>query len=125
MAHTTSIPNLAFWLHLLILFFAWSGPFLVWWPIMVLSYGYTVWQFWFFGKCLVNDMHGQEEREGYTLYAEIFDHLGISYDAFLVKRIVRGPLYPILICFTLFWQVYLENEALWLHKAWWLSWIGQ
>lgn len=110
-----STLNTAFWLHLLLLIAGWTGPFLISWPYMVIGYVLIFLQFLVFKKCLVNDLHDLNDNNYYTFYTFLFECVGINLTPPQEKKLfifVRRPLYPILISFTLFWQLYLGFEPL-------------
>ena len=96
-----------FWFHLFFTVIAWVGPFLIWWPLMLIGYGWTVYQFWKYERCLMNGMHGLSEENNYTFYAYLFEMVGIPTNRPLIKKVVRGYLYIILGAFTFLWQVVL------------------
>ena len=110
-----STLNTAFWLHLLLVIAAWVGPFLFSWYLMVTGYTLIFLQFLVFKKCLVNDLHDLSDDNYYTFYTFLFECVGIHLNQKQQKRLfifVRRPLYPIMIAFTLFWQLYLGYEPL-------------
>lgn len=110
MTTTKSTLNTAFWLHLLLVLAGWLGPFLFSWYLMVTGYTLIFLQFLVFKKCLVNDLHDLDDNNYYTFYTFLFECIGIHLSKANQKRLflfVRWPLYPILIAFTLFWQLHL------------------
>lgn len=104
--------NATFWLHLLVTILAWVGPFLFSWQLMVLAYGLVQLQFWFFGKCLMNEQHDLKEEDNYTFYAYLLEYLGFNFDRKIVKNIVRNGLYIFFGIFAYCWQAVLGNEAI-------------
>ncbi|MCR9290979.1 hypothetical protein OAF63_05020 [Saprospiraceae bacterium] len=107
------IFNGMFWVHLLIMVLAWTGPFLVSWWLMILAYLAVQFQYAYFKKCLMNEKHDlQEHEDNYTFYAWIFEQLGFNPNRKRLKFYVRNVYNYCLGTFTIFWQVVLGNEPL-------------
>lgn len=101
-----------FWLHVILVIIAWLGPFVFWWPLMVGGYLIIQCQFYIYKACLMNGVHGLEEVDDNTFYAHLFESWGFHPNRKKLKFFIRQILYIVLALFTLFWQVYLGNEAL-------------
>ncbi|MFK7809125.1 MAG: hypothetical protein AB8F74_15085 [Saprospiraceae bacterium] len=104
--------KLIFWVHIVLVFIAWFGPFIFWWPLMVAGYSIIQLQFYVYKACLMNGMHGLEEQDDTTFYSHVFEYMGYRPDRKKLKFFIRQVIYIVLALFTIFWQVYLENEHL-------------
>lgn len=113
-SQTTNVEyNGMFWAHLLVMVLAWAGPFLIWWPVMLLAYIAVQFQYRFFNRCLMNEAHALHEQDDYyTFYAWIFEQMGFKPNRKRLKFYVRNVYNYCLGTFTVIWQVVLENEAL-------------
>ena len=101
-----------FGLHLLVTLLAWVAPFLFCWKWLVPLYGLVMLQFAVFGRCLMNEQHGLRETEERIFYTELLEKLGFRPEPRLLKRVVRGWLYPTLAAVAVLWQVLLEKPHL-------------
>ncbi len=107
----SSTLNFTFWLHVVITFLAWVGPFIIDWRLMVVAYLVVQLQFIFFKKCLMNDGHEIEDDEDATFYSYVFSLIGIEIPRKPVKLFVRNGLYLCLGLFSFIWQYTLGNKA--------------
>ncbi len=101
-----------FWLHVILVFIAWFGPFIFWWPLMVAGYSIIQLQFYIYKACLMNNMHDLQEVDDTTFYSHVFEHYGYYPDRKKLKFFIRQVAYIMMAIFTVFWQVYLGNEHL-------------
>ncbi len=101
-----------FWLHVLLVIFAWTGPFLFYWPYMVAGFVIVQFQFYYFNACLMNKAHNLAEEDNTTFYSHLFESWGLQPNKKKLKFFVRQILYITLAFFTLLWQVYLGNESI-------------
>ncbi len=108
--------KLSYWLfygiHLIMVFFAFTGPFLINGLLMVIIYLIISFQFFIFKGCLFNKTHGLTNPNA-TFYSDLLWKLGISHSDLWITKFVRRFLYPLLALLTLFWQYVLEHEPLW------------
>ena len=101
-----------FWLHVVLVIAAWTGPFLFSWQYMVLGFGIIQAQFYIYKSCLMNAVHGLEEEDNTTFYSHLFESWGFKPNRKKLKFFIRQILYIALGLFSIFWQAYLGNEAL-------------
>ena len=106
------MKNLSFILHVFFLLLAWFAPFLFSWKILVPVYAGVVLQFLIFKRCLMNESHDLDDSEDETLYSQLLERMGFRPDRKILKRLVRVYLYPVMILFTLYWQVYMGKDSL-------------
>jgi hypothetical protein len=102
----------AFWLHVASVVATWLMPFLISWPIAVTIYAAVMIQFAIWGKCLMNEHHGLDERDGRIFYTDLLEKAGFNPNPQLVKTIVRRWLYPALAILSFSWQYLLVNSPL-------------
>lgn len=115
MATKGSTLNLAYWLHLLLVILAWTGPFLFSWQLMVAGYTIIMLQFLILKKCVVNNMHDLDDSGYYIFYTFLLEQVGIYLSEKGQKRLyifIRRLLYPLLSIVAILWQVYLGFEPL-------------
>lgn len=101
-----------FFIHLLAVLVAWTGPFLFLWKIMIPLYILVSVQFIIFKSCLMNKRHGLDESNDHTFYAELFEMMGFQPNRRKLKMFIREYLNVILVLTTLLWQVVLGNQPL-------------
>jgi hypothetical protein len=101
-----------FFIHLLAVLVAWTGPFLFSWKIMIPLYFLISAQFIIFKSCLMNKHHGLDESDDHTFYAELFELLGFQPNRRKLKKFIRGYLHVILAIITLIWQLGLKIKPL-------------
>ena len=101
-----------FFIHLLAVIVAWTGPFLISWKIMIPVYLLVTAQFIIFKSCLMNKHHGLDERDDHTFYAELFELMGYQPNRRKLKKFIRQYLNIILITATLIWQIGLGFRPL-------------
>jgi hypothetical protein len=108
----SSQHNFVFWVHLLLIALAWTGPFLFRWQLLLPPYLFVILQFWFFKKCFMNDAHQLSEGDDTTLYSYAFEKMGWQVNRKRLKFLVRNVFYPFLAAFTLLWQLGLGFKPL-------------
>ena len=113
MTKVGSSYNLAFWFHLLITIFAWIGPFVFDWRLMLICYTYVVLQFLFFGECFLNRAHAMDDDDDATLYSFLFEKLGFKPNKKRLKSFVRRFAYLLLAGITIWWQIVLDHRIEW------------
>ena len=101
-----------FFIHLLAIIVAWTGPFLISWKIMVPVYILVSVQFIVFKSCLMNKHHGLDESNDHTFYAEILELMGFRPNRRKLKTFIREYLNVILIATSLGWQLGLGFKPL-------------
>lgn len=101
-----------FFIHLLAVIVAWTGPFLFSWKIMVPLYFLVSAQFYIFKSCLMNKHHGLDESNEHTFYAELFELMGFQPNRRKLKIFIRKYLNIILVSVTLIWQLGLGVKPL-------------
>ena len=101
-----------FFIHLIAIIFAWIGPFLFSWKIIIPVYILVTAQFIIFKSCLMNKHHGLDESDDHTFYAELLELIGFQPNRRELKKFIRGYLHVILAIITLLWQVGLGFEPL-------------
>ncbi len=101
-----------FFIHLLSVIVAWTGPFLFSWKLMIPLYIMVSAQFIIFKSCLMNKHHGLDESDDLTFYAELFELMGFQPNRRKLKLFIRNYLNIILIAVTLGWQVGLDIKPL-------------
>jgi len=101
-----------FFIHLLLVIVAWTGPFLFSWKIIIPIYFLVIAQFIVFKSCLLNKRHGLDESNDHTFYAELFELMGFQPNRRKLKNFIRYYLHVILSIITLIWQVGLGFEPL-------------
>jgi hypothetical protein len=104
--------QLFYGIHLVMVFFALSGPFLISWYVMSPIYALVSVQFLIFKGCLFNKTHGLGKPEA-TFYSDILWRMGVSHDHRSLTLFVRTYLYPLLIVLSLTWQWLLSRQPLW------------
>jgi hypothetical protein len=100
------------WLHIILVLIAWLGPFIFWWPLMVVGYLTIQLQFYIYKMCLLNRAHGLQEEDDTTFYSHIFEAWGFHPNRKKLKFFIRQVAYIVLAIFTVYWQVYLGYEHL-------------
>jgi hypothetical protein len=109
--------GLAFWFHLFITALSWFAPFLFSWYLPIAVYVFVLFQFAFWGRCLMNGEHDLADTDNdNTFYAFILESVGFKPNRQKVKRFVRWYLYFVLTAVTLIWQVVLGNAPLLFFK---------
>jgi len=94
-----------FFVHLLAVILAWTGPFLISWKIMIPVYLLVSAQFYIFKSCLMNKHHGLDENNDHTFYAELFELMGYQPNRRKLKIFIRKFLNVVLIATTVIWQI--------------------
>ena len=94
-----------FFIHLLAVIVAWTGPFLFSWKIMIPVYFLVTAQFVIFKSCLMNKHHGLDESDDHTFYAELFELMGYQPNRSKLKIFIRKYLNFVLIATTIVWQI--------------------
>ena len=108
----SNLEKFYFFIHLLAVIVAWTGPFLFSWKIMIPIYILVSVQFYIFKSCLMNKHHGLDENNDHTFYAELFELMGYQPNRRKLKTFIRRYLNIALISVTLIWQVGLGFEPL-------------
>jgi len=109
--------NFSFWLHVLLVIFAWVGPFFFSWYLMVGIYIILMLQFLVFGRCLVNKAHGLEDlSDDKIFYTELLNLMGFYPNQKRLKFFVHRILYIILGIVAYVWQVVLAHEPILFFK---------
>lgn len=104
--------QLFYGVHLVMVFFALSGPVLISWYVMSPIYALVSVQFLIFKGCLFNKTHGLGKPEA-TFYSDILWQMGVAHNHPLLTRFVRTYLYPLLILLSLMWQWLFSHPPLW------------
>lgn len=63
-------------------------------------------------KCVLNEMHGVDEKEDHTIYSAILEECGFTIPRKPLKKFVRTYLYAILAVFTVVLQMVFHFEPL-------------
>lgn len=103
--------NTTFWVHVLITFLGWVGPFLFSWWLIVPAYLIVMVQFMIFGRCLMNGQHGLDDNDA-TFYSYLLEKFDIHMDRKKLKLFVRRYLYIVLSAVALIWQLVLGIKPL-------------
>jgi hypothetical protein len=104
--------QLFYGMHLVMVFFALSGPVLVSWYVMSPVYALVSLQFLLFKGCLFNQTHGLDRPEA-TFYSDILWRMGVSHNHRSLTHFVRTWLYPLLIGLSVAWQGLFSFAPLW------------
>ena len=104
--------QLFYGVHLVMVFFALSGPVMISWYVMSPIYALVSVQFLIFKGCLFNNTHGLGKPEA-TFYSDILWRIGVVHNHRLLTRFVRTYLYPLLILLSLIWQWLFSHPPLW------------
>ncbi len=116
MTNIASKVNPVFWLHLILTMTSLVGPFLFSWYLMLIAYSIVLLQFFFFGRCLMNEGHNLDDDGDDTFYAYLLEKLGFNFDRKKVRGFVRSWLYAVLAGICILWQLVLGYPPLLFFK---------
>ncbi len=99
-----------FWIHLLLILFAYLSPFLFDWRVIVLGSVVLIIQYYLFDGCLLNKAQFNDTSEVF-LYPYL-TMLGLKINRYFFRIFIRYVLPIILVVFAIIWQVILGIDPL-------------
>lgn len=100
-----------FWLHLILIVFAYLSPFLFDWKVIILVIVLLFIQYYLFGGCLLNKVQFDDTTDTVFLYPYL-TMLGLKLDSYKFKIFIRYYLPFILLFIAIIWQVVLDRPPL-------------
>ncbi len=103
--------GLVFWIHLILVLFAYLSPFLFNWKLIILGIIILFIQYSLIGGCILNKIQFDNTRDVVFLYPYL-KMLGLNLDAYKFKIFIRYCLPFILLLIAIIWQVLLNKTPL-------------
>ncbi len=97
-----------FWLHLLLIILIYLSPFLFKWGLVLLFVGLYYFQLLVFGDCILTKIQFKSQ-EKIVFYHYYLSKLGLNFSKRKINALVTYILPPIILLFTLFWQIILNK----------------
>ena len=100
-----------FWLHLVLVLFAYLSPFLFSWKIIIVATILLSIQYYFAGGCILNKAQFDNTKDVVFLYPYL-KMLGLKFSQYKLKIFIRYILPFILLFIAIIWQIFLNNSPL-------------
>jgi len=103
--------GLVFWIHLMLVSFAYLSPFLFNWKLIILGIIVLFIQYSWIGGCILNKIQFDEIKDITFLYPYI-KMLGLNVNPYKFKIFIRYYLPFILFLIAIIWQVLLNKTPI-------------
>ncbi len=103
--------GIIFWIHLILILFAYLSPFLFNWKFMLFGIILLFIQYSLVGGCILNKIQFDKTKDITFLYP-YFRMLGINLDPYKLKIFIRYYLPFILFLVAIIWQILLNKMPL-------------
>ena len=100
-----------FWLHLILVLFAYLSPFLFNWKIMIVATILLFIQYSLIGGCILNKVQFDKTKDVTFLYPYLII-LGLKINPYKFRTFIRYYLQFILLIIAIIWQVILNKAPL-------------